>query len=246
MSDGKTGSESTSDLLQNVHPHPELPDGAEGVGKAHLASLLRRVFRAAKIGSSPTSTRKHHCMGCGDRAGKPRRGFLRRFLKIQSRVLALALAGWAKVRLPAHALFIWLGRVHEGSASNIGKFVSGELHAALFFLLKQSFKLTFFLLERRERVVLRLQRVLETEYGHPRTSDLFEKVFDSFGDLSRIALSDKPFGNGLGTSKGCNGKANFIEHGCPSDGSMRVEELALSVRAGGPPYSPKVPETGEV
>jgi hypothetical protein len=34
---------------------------------------------------------------------------------------------------------------------------------------------------------------------------------------------------------------NFVEHGCPSDSSVRVEEPALSVGAGSPPSRPVAP-----
>lgn len=169
------------------------------------------------------------------------RCFHRRILKTQDRILAVAFAGWAQIWRPANAVRAWLWRIDHSAASDVSKFVALKLIGVLQRASKLQFKVAFLLLERRERVVLRLQRVLETEDGHPRASDLFEEAIDSLRDLASVALSDKPFSDRLCPGKGRDGHSNFIEHGCPSDGSVRVEEPALSVGAGGPPSAPMTP-----
>ena len=219
-----------------------MADQAKQARLSAAGSLVHSVLRAAKMFWRPRPLGQHQRVRYSFGANKPLSwSFHCRILKIQDRVLAIAFAGWTQIWRPANAFRAWLWRVDHGAASDVSKFIALKLIGVLQQASKLRFKVAFFLLERRERVVLRYQRILETEYGHPRVSELFEQCFHRLGDLSRIALGYEPFGDGLGASEGCDGQLNLIKHGCPSDSSVRVEEPALSVGAGGPPSAPAAP-----
>lgn len=213
--------------------------------KPACSSRSHSGFRASKMFWRPSTTGKRERVPGDFGTNKPTtRRFHYRLLKTQDRVLALAFAGWAQIWRPANAVRAWLWRVDHSAASDVSKFITLKLIGALQRASKFRFKVAFFLLERRERVVLRLQRILETEDGHPCGSDLFEEAIDSLRDLSRVALGDKPFSDRLCSSKGRDSHLDFIEHGGPSDSSVRVEEPALSVGVGHLPSAPAAPVQG--
>lgn len=206
-------------------------------------SWIRSALRASKIFQRPPTSGEYQCVCSGGRADKPSARALRRgCLKAQDRLLAVVGAGSAQIRRVPESVFSWLlSKDVDGPGRKTYGFVIDQLLALSYNLGKLLFKFEFFFLRPRQLILKERLLALDGEHSALRLNEAGEKGCCGLSDFVGVALSDKAFGDGLCSGDGRDGHLNFIEHGCPSDGSVRVEEPALSVGAGGPPSTPAAP-----
>lgn len=206
-------------------------------------SWIRPAFRASKVVERPPAAREGQRVCFGGRADKLPAGVFRRAgLKAQYRLLAALCAGCAQIRRVPESVFSWLlSKDIGGTGGKTYGFVVGQLLALSYNLGKLLFKFEFFFLRPRQLILKERLLSLDIEHSALRLNQAAQKGCCGVSDFVGIALSDKAFGDCLGSCDGRDGHLNLIEHGCPSDGSVRVEEPALSVGAGGPPSTPAAP-----
>lgn len=195
------------------------------------SSFFKRLTNVLK---RPSTARQLQCVRCGHRTHKSSAWiFLRAHLKVQRGVLSVLQACSAQVGRFAHACFVRLCRIDNALAvSDRGELVICVLLARSFNTFQAVGKFRIFFLEPRQLVIEKCLFALDSQNrclcidksGIERGSQL--------GELEGVALSDKSLGDAFGASDGCDSQLNFIEHGSPSDKTVRVEELALSCGEG--------------
>ena len=198
--------------------------------KSHK-SLLSRLTNVLK---RPSTSGQLQCVRCGHRTHKSSAWiFLRAHLKVQRRVLSVLEACSAQVGRFAHACFVRLCRIDNAlAASNRGEFVIGVLLARSFNTFQAVGKFRIFFLEPRQLVIEKCLVALDSQNRCLCVDQSGVERGSQLGELEGVALSDKPLGDAFRTSDGCDSQLNFIEHGSPSDKTVRVEELALSCGEG--------------
>lgn len=198
--------------------------------KSHK-SLLSRLTSVLK---RPSTSGQLQCVRCGHRTHKSSAWiFLRAHLKVQRGVLAVLEACSAQVGRFAHACFVRLCRIDNAlAASNRGEFVIGVLLARSFNTFQAVGKFRIFFLEPRQLVIEKCLVALDSQNRCLCVDQSGVERGSQLGELEGVALSDKSLGDAFGTSDGCDSQLNFIEHGSPSDKTVRVEELALSCGEG--------------
>lgn len=203
-------------------------------------SWLRLAFRTPKIFQRPPASGECQCMCAGSRADKlSAKTLLCWRLKAECRFLALVGAGSTQIRRVPESIFSWLLRHDiDSSVSETGALIFGKLLARSYNCGAAFFKFEVFVLEPRQ--IILQQRLLELECEHCAlcVNEACQQVGRGSGDLAGVAFGDQSLGDGFGASEGCDGHLNFAEHGCPSGGSVRVEELALSAGCGRPTIKP--------
>ena len=199
-------------------------------------SWLRSVLRAPKVVQRPSATGEGQQMRLGGWADKFSTGvFLRARLKAEYRFLAFFGAASAQVRRMPESIFSWLLRHDiDRSVSKTGELVVGKLLALSYNSGAALFKFEIFVLEPRQIILKERLIALECKHCALCLNETREKVCSSGRDLGGVAFGNQSFRDGFGSCDGCDGELDFIEHGCPSDGSMRVEELAFSSGCGRP------------
>ena len=195
------------------------------------SSFFKRLTNVLK---RPSTARQLQCVRCGHRTHKSSAWiFLRAHLKVQRGVLSVLQACSAQVGRLAHACFVWSCRIDNAMApSNRGEFVIGVLLARSFNTFQAVGKFRIFFLEPRQLVIEKCLVALDSQNRCLRVDQSGVERGSQLGELEGVALSDKSLGDAFGTSDGCDSQLNFIEHGSPSDKTVRVEELALSCGEG--------------
>ncbi len=195
------------------------------------SSIFKRLTNVLK---RPSTSGQLQCVRCGHRAYKPfSRDVERAILKVKRRVLSLLEACSAQVGRLAHACFVWSCRIDNAMApSNRGEFVIGVLLARSFNTFQAVGKLRIFFLEPRQFLIKERLRTLDIQSGCLCLNKPGVERGSQLGEFESVTLSDKPLGDGFGAGDGCDSQLNFIEHGSPSDKTVRVEELALSCGEG--------------
>ncbi len=198
--------------------------------KSHK-SILSRLTNVLK---RPSTSGQLQCVRCGHRTHKSSAWiFLRAHLKVQRRVLSVLEACSAQVGRFAHACFVRLCRIDNAmAASNRGEFVIGVLLARSFNTFQAVGKFRIFFLEPRQLVIEKCLVALDSQNRCLCVDQSGVERGSQLGELEGVALGDKPLGDAFGASDGRDGQLNFIEHGSPSDKTVRVEELALSCGEG--------------
>ena len=220
-----------------------MADQAKQARMSAARSWIRSAFRASKVVERPPAAREGQRVCFGGWADKLPAGVFRRAgLKAQYRLLASLGAGSAQIRRVPESVFSWLlSKDVDGPRRKTYGFVIGQLLALSYNLGKLLFKFEFFFLRPRQLILKERLLSLDVEHSALCLNEAGQKGCCGLSNFVGVALSDKSFGNGLCSGDGRDGHLNFIEHGCPSDGSVRVEEPALSVGAGGPPSAPAAP-----
>lgn len=198
--------------------------------KSHK-SILSRLTNVLKRPSRPMQLQ---CVRCGHRTHKSSAWiFLRAHLKVQRGVLSVLQACSAQVWRFAHACFVRFCRIDNAmAASNRGEFVIGVLLARSFNTFQAVGKFRIFFLEPRQLVIEKCLVALDSQNRCLCVDQSGVERGSQLGELEGVALGDKPLGDAFRTSDGCDSQLNFIEHGSPSDKTVRVEELALSCGEG--------------
>lgn len=190
--------------------------------------------RLANVLKRPSTARQLQCVRCGHRTHKSSAWiFLRAHLKVQCGVLSVLQACSAQVGRFAHACFVRLCRIDNAmAASNRGQFVIGVLLARSFNTFQAVGKFRIFFLEPRQLVIEKCLVALDCQNRCLCIDKFGIERGSQFGEFEGVSLSDKALSDSFGASDGCDSKLDFIEHGSPSDKTVRVEELALSCGEG--------------
>lgn len=195
------------------------------------SSIFKRLTNVLK---RPSTSGQLQCVRCGHRTHKSSAWiFLRAHLKVQRGVLSVLQACSAQVGRFAHACFVRFCRIDNAlAASNRGEFVIGVLLARSFNTFQAVGKFRIFFLEPRQLVIEKCLVALDSQNRCLCVDQSGVERGSQLGELEGVALGDKPLGDAFGASDGRDGQLNFIEHGSPSDKTVRVEELALSCGEG--------------
>lgn len=194
-----------------------------------------RLFeRFAQVFKRPASRGQLQCVFCRDRAHKPAaRIFLRAHLKVQRGALSFLEACGTQVGRMSHACFVFFCRVDNAMVvGNRGQFVIDVLLARSFNTFQAVGKFRIFFLQPRKLLVEKRLISLRIQQCRLRLNQLGVESSCQSHELERVSLGGKAIDDGLCTCDGRDGQLNFIEHGSPSDKSVRVEEPAFSCGEG--------------